>query len=99
LRHQFASEARRILDNDRADAIALDPIEQRREARPRLNRVRAANGRIIEPGNQLEAATLGEGLDRGALPLLAVFILADIGRRRCANVADSFFEIALACRR
>jgi hypothetical protein len=78
LRHQFASEARRILDNDGPGAIALDPIEQRREARPRLNRVGAAYSRIIEPGDELEAATVREGLDCSPLPRLAVLVAADI---------------------
>ena len=49
LRQQMASEAAGVFDDDRANAVAHDTIKQRLEPRPRVDRVRALHGRIVEP--------------------------------------------------
>ena len=52
-----------------------------REARACLDRVGTGDRRIIELGDDLEAAPLGEALNGMTLAFLAVLVGADVGRR------------------
>jgi hypothetical protein len=96
LGNQIAGEAARILDQDDADAVILDAVEQGAEAGPRLDRIGTGYCRIVEPSDQFEAGMLGEALDRDPLPLLAVLVGADVGGRRCTQVSDRLNQISLA---
>ena len=60
-----AGEAARALDDDRAHAIALDPLEHRGEAGPRV--VGSGHGCIVEGVDNRKSVLTGEGFDR--LPL------------------------------
>ena len=83
LRHEIASEAAGVFHDHDANAVALDAVKQAIEAGPRLDRVRAAHGRIIEPviGRDLEAGALGIGRDRLALALFAILVRPRRSRR------------------
>ena len=70
LRHQLAGEAAGILDDDDANAVALDAVKQLGEAGARINRIGTRHGGIVELGDQVEACTLGEALDGGTLALV-----------------------------
>jgi hypothetical protein len=48
LHDELTSDARGILHDDRFDGVAVDPIQECREARTRLDRVRAAHVGIVE---------------------------------------------------
>ena len=78
MRHQLARKPAGILDNDGTHAVALDPIQKGREARPCLDRVGTGDRRIIELIDDLEAGALGEALDGVALAFLAVLVRADV---------------------
>ena len=78
LGHQLAREAAGILDDDGTHAVALDPIQKGREARPCLDRVGTGDRRIIELIDDLEADALGEALNGVALAFLAVLVRADV---------------------
>jgi hypothetical protein len=52
LRHQLAGKAGGILNNDGANTIALNAVEQISEAMARLNRVGTGNGGVGELSNQ-----------------------------------------------
>jgi hypothetical protein len=64
---QLASKAAGVFDDDRAYAVALDPIQKRREARACLDSVRTGDRRIIELFDDSEPGALGEALDGVAL--------------------------------
>ena len=78
LGHQLARKAAGILDDDGTHAVALDPIQKGREARPCLDRVGTGDRRIIELIDDLEAGALGEALNGVALAFLAVLVRADV---------------------
>ena len=84
LGHQLARKAAGIFDDDGTHAVALDPVKERREARPCLDRVRAGYGRVIELIDNVEPGALGEALDGVTLAFLAILVSADVGRRRRA---------------
>jgi hypothetical protein len=62
LHHQLAGKPTGVLNNDSADAVALDLVEQSREALAALDRIGAADGGVVVLGHDLEASTLGEAL-------------------------------------
>ena len=53
LRDQVAGEPAGILDQDDADAVTLDPIEQGTETWTGFDRVRTADGGIVEPVDEV----------------------------------------------
>jgi hypothetical protein len=63
-----------------ASAIAGDVGEHGRKAGARLDVVSAAHRCVGELAYKLKPGTLGEGCDGLALPLVAVFLGADIRR-------------------
>jgi catechol 2,3-dioxygenase-like lactoylglutathione lyase family enzyme len=75
LHHQVAGKAVCALDDDRAHAIALDPLEHRGEAGPGVDGVGSAHGRIIEGIDDDEAGLPGKRLDRLSLPSVQVDIV------------------------
>ena len=72
LHHQVAGEAVCALDDDRADTIALDPLEHRGEAWSGVDRVGAADGRVIVGVDDRKARLSSKRVDRMSLPFLAV---------------------------
>ena len=81
LSKHFIAIAAAALDDDRPHAVALDPIQKRREARACLDGVRTGDGCIIELCHDLKSAPSREGLDRLTLAFLTVLVGADVGRR------------------
>ena len=73
LHDQVARKAAGILDEDNADAIVLDAVEQPGEAPSALDGV-GTTDRVVIPVfvGDFEAGSLGEGLDGGPLPALRV---------------------------
>jgi hypothetical protein len=53
--------------DDGSDAVAFQMLQQIGEAGPFLDAVRAGYGLVVVPVDDLEASTLGEGLNRRAL--------------------------------
>ena len=90
LRHQLTREAASVLDDDGPHAVGFDAVEQRREARPVLDRVGAGDGSIVELADDFEATPLGEVFDRLALTLFAVFVGADVGGRTGSQIGQSW---------
>src|SRR5262249_44534600 len=78
LHHQIAREAVGGLDDNCADTVALDPLKHGGETGARLNRIRAAYGRVVELTHNLVAAMLSKRLNRLALPLIAVLVGTNI---------------------
>ena len=80
-----ASRAAGILDYHGTYAIALDPIQQRREARACLDRVGTGDGGVIELFDDRETGPLGEALDgvrwRFSLSLSAPTLAAELVRK------------------
>ena len=72
LHHQVAGEAVCALDDDRADTIALDPLEHRGEAWSGVDRVGAADGRVAIGVDDRKARLSSKRVDRMSLPFLAV---------------------------
>ena len=81
LHDQVARKAAGILDEDNADAIVLDAVEQPGEAPSALDGV-GTTDRVVIPVfvGDFEAGSLGEGLDGGPLPALQVSVGAGRGR-------------------
>ena len=75
----FLNERGKPYNNDRADAITLDAIQQRGEAWTVLDRISARDCRIVELLDYLEACPLGVGGDCRLLALIAVLVLSDVG--------------------
>ena len=71
LRDQVAGKAVRALDDHHAHAVGGHAVEQRPEAWSRVDRVLAADGRIVELVDDLVASVLREAADRIALSMLA----------------------------
>jgi hypothetical protein len=69
LRHQLADEARSVLNDDRVDAVPLDPIKQRRETWTYLDGIGTADARIGELADQGKPCPFGEALDCNTLTL------------------------------
>ena len=74
-----------ILDYHGTYAIALDPIQQGREARACLDRVGTGDGGVIELFDDRETGPLGEALDgvrwRFSLSLSAPTLAAELVRK------------------
>jgi adenylate cyclase len=59
LRHELAGEARSVLNDDRVDAVPLDPIKQRRETPTHLDGIGTADAGIGELADQGKPCPLG----------------------------------------
>jgi hypothetical protein len=84
LRHQVASEARSILNDDGANPIAFDPGEQLGEAWPGFYGVGTTHGGIVELTDKLMPGSSGERADGVALALIRVLVGPNIGRASSA---------------
>jgi hypothetical protein len=95
--HQVACEALRRLNNDGSRSVAIHARERRREARPALDRVGAANGRVIEPVDDFVAGALRVTLDSPALADLRVLALPTFALQlvRKYPIASSCFLLLL----
>ena len=58
--------------------------------RARADRVSAAHRRVVVLVNDLIAGSLNEGVDRGALPFVAVLVRADVGGVEVRKYATAF---------
>ena len=88
LHHEIAGEATGRLDDDRADAVAFNLFEHGGKAWPLLDGIGAAHRGIVELADDLEVRPLRKVGDCRALPMLAVFVGADVGGRGRAQVGD-----------
>jgi hypothetical protein len=66
------------------------------KARTVFDRIGAGHCRVVKPLHDVEPRLLGEPLDRDPLSALRVFILADVGGRRCTHIADGLNQIPLS---
>src|SRR5262249_39827942 len=88
LHSQVAGKPIWAFHKDTAHAIARDPIQHRLEARTLPNRVCAAHSGIVELGHDYVAVDLRKGRDGRSLPLVAVLVAANVGRRASAQVGN-----------
>jgi hypothetical protein len=78
LNDKIPGEPGRIFDDDSADAVAFDPIEQSREAWPGIDGVRTGHRGVIELADNGEASGFRERRNSRALALIAVLVGADV---------------------
>ena len=86
LRHQITSEPARIFNDDQPDAVALDPIQHRGEARSGLNRIGARYRSVVKLSDQFDVVCLGVGFD--CRPLADIAVASNVRSAACAEVCE-----------
>jgi hypothetical protein len=88
---ELAGKPAGVLDNNGADAIAFNAVEQPRETLAALDRIRATYRGVVIPVavGDFEASSLGERLDGGLLPTLRVPIDPDVSGRARPQIRNS----------
>ena len=79
LGYEVTGEPAGILDDNGAHTITLNPVQESRETRAGLNRVRTRHSRVVELVYDHKARPLGEGHGGVALALVAVLTRTDVG--------------------
>jgi hypothetical protein len=92
LRNQIAGEAARVLNDHRADAVALDPIKERGEARSAFDGIGTADSSIVKLGRQVIPPCTRETLDGVTLAPVAILVTTDVRGRTGAQVSNSLLS-------